>query len=86
MKKKSYIEIIRSSETTLSSMSQISSDAIESVLIRHYDKVGVSIVNSLEDMELVILKNPDLVFMGMKFVPTNNELGRKDLDKNWLAT
>ena len=86
MKKKSYIEIIRSSETTLSSMSQISSDAIESVLNRHYEKVGVSIVNSLEDMELVILKNPDLVFMGMKFVPTNNELGRKDLDKNWLAT
>lgn len=66
-------------------MSQVSCDAIISVLSRHYTKVGVSTVNNLSDLEDLVVLGPDLVFLGMKYVPSNPALGRQDSNKVWLA-
>lgn len=63
------IEIVRSSFPTLSSMSQKSCDALYKVLKAHYATVGVSIVNDVADLDRLVAKQPDLVFMGMKYVP-----------------
>ncbi len=79
------IQIIRSSAPGLSSLSQVSCDAIYDVLKRHYAVVGISIINDLTDLELLVSRQPDLVFMGMKFVPTNPALGLEDPDRIWIS-
>ncbi len=61
-------------------MSAKSRDAIRAVLLRHYEHVGVKIINSHDDLiDLVDLK-PDLVFLGMKYIPNN--IGS---DATWIS-
>ncbi len=64
------IEIVRSSVMSLSSMSQVSCDAILAVLRQHYVSVEVRVVNTAADLEALAGSQPDLVFLGMKCVPT----------------
>ena len=64
-----HIEIVRSTSLALSSLSQASCDAIFAVLSHHYTDVGISIVNNLTDLERLVSKQPDLAFMGMKYLP-----------------
>ncbi len=80
-----HIEIVGSTKTELSSMSRESRDAVHTVLSKYYAKVGVTIVNDLSDLESLVKLSPDLVFLGMTFLPANSELGRNDPDKIWLA-
>jgi D-alanine-D-alanine ligase len=80
-----HIEIVRSTGKGLSSMSQESSDAILAVLDKHYARVGVSIVNTLSDLEALVARKPDLVFLGMKFVPQDHALGLADPNKIWIT-
>src|SRR2546422_735150 len=80
-----HIEIVSSTKTEFSSMSRESRDAAQAVLSKHYAKVGVTIVNDLSDLESLVKLRPDLVFLGMTFLPVNSELGRNDPDKIWLA-
>ncbi len=82
---KKHIEIVSSTQTELSSMSQESRDAIFSVLSKRYADVRITIVNNTSDLEALVGRNPDLVFLGMKFIPKNPRLGRDDPDKIWLA-
>ena len=70
-----YITIVRSSNTRLSSLSLVSSDAIVELLSNYYDKVDVTEVNTPTDLEKIIIAQPDLVFLGMKFVPLDARLG-----------
>jgi D-alanine-D-alanine ligase len=81
-----HIEIVRSSTKDLSSMSQESCDAIQAVLTKYYTSVRVSNVNNLPDLEAIVSRDPDLVFLGMKFIPVNSNLGWQDPDKIWLTT
>ncbi len=67
-------------------MSLESCDAIYEVLSNNYERVSVATVNTKQDLDELISLNPDLVFMGMKFVPSNPSLGRDDPDKIWLAS
>lgn len=67
-----HIEIIRSSTVTLSSLSLESCGAIYDLLRKNYTTVGVSTVNDLDDLKELVSKQPDLVFMGMKFVFADN--------------
>jgi D-alanine-D-alanine ligase len=80
-----HIKIVRSSAAGLSSMSIKSSDAILAVLSKHYTRVGVTTVNNLSDLEALVADKPDLVFLGMKFIPKNHALGLQDPDKIWIA-
>jgi len=66
-------------------MSQKSCDSIKVVLEKHFAQINVSIVNNISDIEAVVAIKPDLIFMGLKFVPTNESLGRNDPEKIWLS-
>src|SRR5882757_4540390 len=81
-----HIEIIRSTITSLSSLSLESCDALYVVLKRHYAKVGVSTVNSLADLERLVAKQPDLVFMGMKYVPGDAVVSGRPVPETWVSS
>lgn len=67
-------------------MSRESRDAVFAVLTKRYTKVGITLVDTMEDLTNLVLKKPDLVFLGMKFVPRNPHLGLQDPQKIWLAS
>jgi D-alanine-D-alanine ligase len=85
IKSDKHIEIVRSTIKELSSMSQESCDSIIEVLTRHFTKVGVTIINKVVDLDVLIASQPDLVFLGMKFIPLHAALGIADPDKIWLS-
>lgn len=78
MKVNKHIEIVRSSNPALRSLGQVSCRAIFEILSKHYRKVGITIVNNLSDLEDLITKQPDLVFLGMRFIEDGP-------DKIWLS-
>jgi len=79
------IEIVSSTEVGLSSMSELSRETARVALARHYTSVVVTIINTPADLEALVLRKPDLVFLGMKYLPANPHLGRNDPDKIWIA-
>lgn len=85
IKKNLHIEIVRSNNTTLSSMSQPSADAILAVLSKKYTNVGITIINNLTDLKSISTDKPDLVFLGMEFVPKIESLGIDDHEKIWVT-
>lgn len=78
MKINKHIEIVRSNSPGLSSLSMKSCVDIYSVLAKQYSTVGVTTVGNLADLELLVRKQPDLVFPGMKFMPDGP-------DRIWLS-
>jgi D-alanine-D-alanine ligase len=66
-------------------MSQKSCDAIFGVLSKHYEKVGVTVLNTPADLEVLLSLKPDLVFIGMKFVVDDLSLDPKDAKKIWVS-
>jgi D-alanine-D-alanine ligase len=80
-----YIEIAASTRPGLSSMSKKSQEVILAILSKKYTRVGISIVNNLADLDKLIAKRPDMVFMGMKFIPADPLLGHADPNKIWLS-
>jgi D-alanine-D-alanine ligase len=76
-----HIEIVRSSTTRLSSMGQKSCDMLLSVLGEHYQSVGVSVINDIYDLENLVAKQPDLVFLGVKMIPAPDD----PASKLWLS-
>ncbi len=80
-----HIAVVRSSDIWLSSLSQVSCDGIVTLLKNFYETVEVITVNNPDDLNKIVLAAPDLVFMGMKFVPSNPKLGLNDPDKIWLS-
>lgn len=79
------VEIVRSKIPALNSLSTKSAKAIERVLSQHYAHVGFTIINTVEDLEALILTKPDIVFMGMKYILVNSVHGFKATKKIWLA-
>lgn len=80
-----HIEIVRTNRIELSSMSQESCGTLFALLSKHYAKVAVTTVNDIRDLEVLVAKKPDLVFLGMKFIPVNPALGMWDPNKIWLS-
>ncbi|MEX1058835.1 MAG: hypothetical protein WEC17_00140, partial [Candidatus Saccharimonadales bacterium] len=80
-----HIEIVSSTIIGLSSMSQKSRLAALAVLAKHYMRARITIVNNLSDLEDLVARRPDLVFLGMKFLPCNPIAGRHDSDRIWLS-
>ena len=85
MKFNKRIEIVSSTLPSLSSMGEISRNGAKTALEKHYTNVNITIVNSLADLEALVSRSPDLVFLGMTFLPMNPELGWQDPDKIWLS-
>jgi D-alanine-D-alanine ligase len=79
------IEIVSSSVLGLSSMSNRSRLAARAALAKYYSHVGITLVDSLADLDSLVATRPDLVFLGMKHVPRDASLGRHDPNKVWLS-
>ncbi len=80
-----HIEIVRSTSKALSSMSNKSVSAIFKTLSENYTKVGITTVNNIVDLNNLVNINPDLVFLGLEFIPSNPDLGSSDPDKIWIS-
>ncbi len=80
-----HIEIVRSSKTRFSSMSRDSGDAILLALRSKYSRVGITIVDNLSDLNSLVKLNPDLVFLGMKFINNDMAPGVELSKKIWIS-
>jgi D-alanine-D-alanine ligase len=85
MKTQLHIEIAVTKIKSLSSMSSKSSTMIKNALQKHYTKVGIYVVNSVEDLERLADSKPDVVFIGFKKIPKYG-LSPETTDYNiWIA-
>jgi D-alanine-D-alanine ligase len=66
-------------------MSQVSCDAVLAVLAKNFSSVRVSAINNLSDLEYLVERDPDLVFLGMEFIPEDPAMGLIDPHKIWLS-
>lgn len=66
-------------------MSKRSRDAIQATLAKHYSQVSITIINTPEDLNQLITNKPDLVFLGMKFVPVVTALAHNEPNKFWIS-
>ena len=85
MKQRRHIEIVRSGVTSLSSMGEPSAQMIRVVLEQHYERVGITQVNDLSDLEQLVALQPDLVFLGMKYIPLITSGGYTTDTNIWLS-
>lgn len=85
MKIDKHIEIVSSSIVELSSVSMESRTAIRDALGKYYTNVSITIVDKLSDLEALVARQPDLVFLGMKFIPRRAHLGIHDPQKIWIT-
>jgi D-alanine-D-alanine ligase len=81
-----HIEIVSTSERGLSSMGAESRRNAFEVLTRHYAEVSITIVNTVSDLEALVARAPDLVFLGMKFLPMSPALGLQSPKKLWIGS
>lgn len=80
-----HIEIVSSTERGLSSMGKKSRDGAFTVLSKHYSDVRITILNNSADLEALAARQPDLVFLGMKFVPVDQALGAYGSNRIWVT-
>jgi len=80
-----HIEIVRSSKTWFSSIGGPSCDAIFKVLNKTFSSVGISIVDDFNDLKVLVELRPDLVFLGMKFIPEEHTVYSQHSAKVWIA-
>jgi D-alanine-D-alanine ligase len=73
------IEIVRTNLRGLSSLSLKSASGIEKALLTKHDDVVITTVDSVEDLNGLVNRNPDLVFLGMKYLTLGT------VGKIWLA-
>ncbi len=66
-------------------MSQISCDAVLVVLAKYFTMVRISTINDLSDLEVLVARRPDLVFLGMEFITADSTIGMSDTEKIWLS-
>lgn len=74
-----YIEIIRTDIPGLSSLSLKSALGIQIALETKHESVPIIGINSLEDLEAIVARKPDLIFLGLKYILLGS------LGKIWLA-
>lgn len=80
-----HIEIVGSSNPRLNAMAEDAQKTLRQVLGEVYAKVDVTIVDTLEDLEYLVAKQPDVVVLGMKLILLEPEKGYDDSRKIWLS-
>lgn len=58
---------------------------IQAILLRHYTQVNITLIDNLSDLLALTVRKPDMVFLGMKFIPSDPALGLSDSNKIWLS-
>jgi D-alanine-D-alanine ligase len=77
MKIQRRIEVVRSNIRKLSSMGTESATAIVESLSEKYTDVVLTIINTTEDLQHLIARKPDLVFLGMMHLPDPSDPAKK---------
>ncbi|MDO8265822.1 MAG: D-alanine--D-alanine ligase [Candidatus Saccharibacteria bacterium] len=77
-----HIEIVRSTIPSLSSLSAPSATAIQRVLSEHYSDAKITLLNDLNDLDMLIERKPDLVFLGLKYIFKDKA---KSEEKIWIT-
>lgn len=85
IKIKKHIEIVSSTKRFLSSMGVESRKAAQATLAQHYTRVGITIINSESDLEKLVSLQPDLVFLGMDFMYTDDTSDSAHPNKIWMS-
>lgn len=80
-----HIEIVRSDIKALSSMGEKSCLMIFELLKKHYVSVGISTVNDVSSLEDLVAKRPDLVFLGVKYVPVKDTYENGQNNRIWVS-
>ena len=80
-----HIEIVGSSNPRLNAMAKDAALTILATLSKRYEKVAISIVDNMADLEKLAAKKPDLVVLGMKLVLLDASKGYDDSPKVWLS-
>lgn len=81
-----HIEIVSSTDLSLSSMSDESRRAVQATLASRYTHVSITMVDDLGALKALVARKPDLVFLGMKFIPSTSDFGTDEPYKVWLAS
>lgn len=81
-----YIEIVGSSNPRLNAMAHDSRLTIAATLRKHYTKVGITLVDNMDDLKALVAKKPDFVVLGMKLVLLDPAKSYDDSPKVWLST
>jgi D-alanine-D-alanine ligase len=81
-----YIEIVGSANPRLNAMAPSSRLSIAATLRKRYAKVGISIVNNIDDLDALVAKKPDLVVLGIKLVLLEPAKSYDESKKVWLAS
>lgn len=79
------IEIVSSARKRLSSMSQPSRAMVKKALSKYFTNVSISLVNHPSDLDRLVARQPDLVFLGMKYLPIGNHDSEQDGPVIWLS-
>ncbi|MFZ2126554.1 MAG: hypothetical protein WAV04_03535 [Candidatus Microsaccharimonas sp.] len=77
MKISKHIEVVRSTIAGLSSMSVASATAIVASLSKQYTDVILTMVDTASDLQQLIDRKPDLVFLGMMYVGDPDDTSKK---------
>lgn len=85
-KSDNHIEIVRSNIIGLSHMSQESSKSIYNFLIKHFSNVKITTIDNILDLENLVFRNPDLVFLCMEYIPKVPESEFRNSEKIWIST
>lgn len=80
-----HIEIVSTSLRDLSSMSRVSRDGVFDILSKYYRDVRITLVNNLASLDKLVARKPDLVFLGVKYIPSGAHPGKHNQNKIWIA-
>jgi D-alanine-D-alanine ligase len=80
-----HIEIVSSTRKGLGSMGKESREGAYKVLAQHYSRVGITVINNETDLARLVATKPDLVFLGMKYIPRDLRLGLHLPGRIWIG-
>lgn len=81
-----YIEIVTSPIGALDLMPLEVLESVKKVLSLHYSKVEISIIHNEDDLNEIVVKNPDLVVSGIKYLGfTEDSVRRNSENKIWFS-
>ena len=63
------IEIVSTGFRQYSSMGHKSRESIQNILMQSYINVKITLINNTNDLNNIIMRQPDLVFLGFKYLP-----------------
>lgn len=66
-------------------MSRASREGARRALAKTYSNVRIRIINKVEDLEDLVASRPDLVLLGMKYLPADPAKDWRDSNKIWIS-